>query len=73
MIFKIIGAVGLILITIGVLTKKRAKQDLFFISGGIALEIYSIYIWDIIFMTLQIVFILAAIYGFLKAKKIIEN
>lgn len=61
-IFKITGVVGLLLITIGVLTKDREKQDWLYIAGGICLEIYSIYLGDYIFMVLQVVFILAAVY-----------
>jgi lipid-A-disaccharide synthase-like uncharacterized protein len=65
-IFKIIGALGIILISIGIITKKRKTQDIFYILGGICLEIYSIYIGDLIFIILQIIFTLAAIYDFAK-------
>ena len=73
MVLEIIGAIGLLLITAGVLTKNRDQQNFFFILGGILLTMYSVYIKDPIFIILQVVFIVAAIYGFLKAKKIIEN
>lgn len=33
-IFKIIGAVGLLLISAGIITKKRKTQDLFYVMGG---------------------------------------
>ena len=65
-IFKIIGALGIILISIGIITKKRKTQDIFYILGGICLETYSIYIGDLIFIILQIIFTLAAIYDFAK-------
>ena len=65
-IFKIIGAVGIILISIGIVTKKRKTQDVYYILGGLCLEIYSIYIGDLIFIILQIVFTVAAIYDFVK-------
>lgn len=65
-IFKLIGALGIILIAIGIVTKKRKKQDIFYICGGICLETYSIYIGDLIFIILQIIFTLAAIYDFVK-------
>ena len=65
-IFKIIGAVGIILISVGIVTKKRKKQDVYYILGGLCLEIYSIYIGDFIFIILQIVFTVAAIYDFVK-------
>jgi len=65
-IFKIIGALGIILISIGIITKKRKTQDIFYILGGLCLETYSIYIGDLIFIILQIIFTLAAIYDFVK-------
>ena len=65
-IFKIIGALGIILISIGIVTKKRKTQDVFYILGGLCLETYSIYIGDLIFIILQIIFTLAAIYDFAK-------
>jgi lipid-A-disaccharide synthase-like uncharacterized protein len=60
MIFKILGALGLVLIIIGVLLKNEKTQDIFFIIGGFCLLAYSIYIKDSIFITLQTVFILVA-------------
>jgi hypothetical protein len=67
--FKLIGALGLILIIVGVEAKRRKNEDLFFILGGIALAIYSIYIQDIIFIVLEIVFVLTSSYKFLKVRK----
>lgn len=71
--FKVIGALGLILISIGILTKQRRKQDSLYIIGGILLEIYSLHLKDAIFITLQIVFTLAAIYDFTKLKSSKSN
>ncbi|MCK4589410.1 MAG: hypothetical protein KAT77_03140 [Nanoarchaeota archaeon] len=65
-IFKLIGALGIILIAIGIILKKRKVQDVLFILGGICLETYSIYINDIIFIILQLIFILAAVYDLVK-------
>ena len=65
-IFKIIGAIGIILICSGIITKKRKIQDIYYILGGICLEIYSISISDVIFMILQAVFIFTASYSFIK-------
>ena len=65
-IFKIVGAVGLLLISIGIITKSRKRQDILYIAGGICLEIYSIYLGDLIFIILQVVFTLAAFYDFTK-------
>ncbi|MCD6109216.1 hypothetical protein J7J83_00415 [bacterium] len=65
-IFKIIGALGIILISLGIITKKRKTQDVLYILGGLCLETYSIYVGDLIFIILQIIFTLAAIYDFSK-------
>ena len=63
-IFKIIGVAGLLLISAGVITKKRKAQDILYIIGGICLETYSIYLGDVIFIILQIIFMLVASYDF---------
>ena len=68
-IFKSFGIIGLILITIGVLLKKRKTEDKFYIMGGICLVVYSTYIKDMIFITLQIIFILVAIYDYRKKRR----
>lgn len=65
-IYKFIGAGGLVLISIGLVLKERKTQNIFYVLGGIGLEIYSIYIGDIIFIILQILFILTAIYDLIK-------
>ena len=67
--FKVIGALGIILISLGIITKRRKHEDLLYILGGLCLEIYSIAIKDIIFIVLQIIFILAASYDLMKMKK----
>lgn len=64
--FKLIGALGIIFISIGILRRKRKYQDEFYILGGICLEIYSIHIGDILFMALQVIFTLAAVDDFAK-------
>lgn len=65
-IFQVVGAAGLVCITAGVLLKKRVREDIFYIIGGLMLEAYSIYIKDPVFIILQIVFIIAAVYDFIK-------
>ena len=67
-IFRFIGILGLILITLGVVIKssKRNSRNILFILGGISLLIYSIDIQDIIFIILQSVFTLAAVYDLIK-------
>jgi len=63
-LITLIGAFGLLLISTGILTKVRKKQNLLFIFGGLCLEVYSIFLWDYVFMILQLVFISAALYDF---------
>ena len=67
--FRLVGALGIVLISIGVITKKRKDQNFLYILGGFCLGIYSIYINDLIFLILQIIFISSAIYDFIKVKK----
>ena len=61
-VVKVFGALGLILITLGIFAKNEIKQDWIFIAGGSGLLIYSIYLKDPIFIPLQIIFILASLY-----------
>jgi len=73
-IYKIIGALGLIGIIVGNLfvssKRKNLKKYIYpsLLFGGICLEIYSIYIQDIIFIILQFVFIIASVYGLIHYK-----
>ena len=67
-ITKILGAVGLLLITSGVIYKKQ--QNWLFLFGGLALLSYSIYLKDPIFIPLQIIFIFASMYEIYKFKNI---
>jgi len=69
LIFKAIGALGLVFITIGVLTKKRLKEDVLFIIGGLLLEVYAIYLKDVIYIPLQLIFVAAAAYGIYQVKR----
>jgi predicted membrane protein len=64
--FSIIGAAGLLLITVGVLDHTRKTQNVLYILGGGLLLGYSISIHDMIFIILQIIFILAAGYDEIK-------
>ena len=68
-LFKIISILGLLFIISGVLVKKRETRDVLYIFGGIFLEIYSIYLNDLIFVILQMVFTIAAVYDLIKIKK----
>ena len=71
-IFNIIAIIGLLSIISGTLMISRKKKIRriyvypLLILGGICLEIYSIYIQDLIFIALQGIFIISAIYGLIK-------
>lgn len=68
-IFKIIGAIGLLVISFGIINKERRTQDILYIIGGICLEIYSLYLGDLIFIILQIIFTVSAIYDLMKLER----
>jgi len=70
-IFKFLGILGLILIISGVLIKKRNRKtrDYIYILGGIFLTAYSYYIKDYIFITLQIIFVIVALYDLMRMHK----
>lgn len=71
-IFNIIAIIGLLSIISGTLMISRKKKTRriyvypLLILGGVFLEIYSIYIQDLIFMILQGVFIISSVYGLIK-------
>lgn len=76
-LYKISAILGLICITIGIMLvrpSQKRKQYVLFILGGILLEFYSIKIQDAIFITLQAVFTISAIFElamlYKKAKKL---
>jgi len=66
LVFKIIGTLGLLCIISGVLVKSRKKRNFIYIIGGIFLEIYSLYIGDLLFVILQAFFIIITIYDTMK-------
>ena len=72
--FEILGILGLLLIIFGNFkisskVKDRKKYTYpSFILGGILLTIYSFYIQNIIFIILQIVFVIVSIYNLNKIK-----
>lgn len=64
-IFKLIGILGLVAVTDGVITASRQVQDVFYIFGGLCLLAYSLSIHDAVFSILQIIFTLAAVFDLL--------
>ncbi len=67
-IFRLLGIFGLILIIIGIMVKNKSRKirDILYMIGGTFLMIYSFHIKDIIFITLQIIFVLVSIYDLQK-------
>lgn len=68
-LFKIIGIVGLLLITRGIFVHKELARDEWSLAGGVLLLVYSIYLSDVVFIILQLVFIAANGYQVFKIKK----
>ena len=67
--FKIIGIIGLVLISVGMVVRKRTLRDVLSLFGGVGLLIYSIYQQDAIFIVLQSIYILVVAVDFIKEKK----
>ncbi len=67
-IFKYIGIIGLILICVGMIVKRRTGRDELSFFGGIGLLIYSIHLKDAIFIILQSVYIVIVSIDFIKIK-----
>ncbi len=65
-IAKACGVAGLLFIIAGVIAKRKRKENELYIIGGTLLFIYSSYLHDLIFMTLQAVFVAVAFYELLK-------
>ena len=68
-IFQISGIIGLLLITGGVIIQSKQRQDHFFLFGGLFLLTYSISIGDVIFITLQAVYIIAVLWDLIHSRK----
>lgn len=71
-IFYLIGIFGLLILTYAILLNLKKSKSTgkyvysMFVVGGLLLLIYSIYIKNTLFIILQVVFIIAAIYGLIK-------
>jgi lipid-A-disaccharide synthase-like uncharacterized protein len=69
LLFKGIGALGILLVSLGVLKSEKKLGSLFYLMGGICLEIYSIHLGDDVFIVLQGLFIIIASYKVWKVWK----
>ena len=59
------GIIGLLLISFALWLGEQ-KQNILFIIGGISLLIYSVFIEDVVFIILQSIFILSAVFELIK-------
>ncbi len=57
-LFKIIGAIGLMFVSAGMLVKNRQTRDVLCAIGAMGLLAYSVFLKDIIFIVLQSMYIL---------------
>lgn len=67
-IYTFLGIIGLLLTSASFLVNKRSKRDFFAILGGLCLLLYSIHIEDILFIVLQIIFIIVVGYDRIRNK-----
>lgn len=60
----VLGIIGLLFIVTGILikNKNRKKRDILYILGGLSMVVYSFYLNNVIFIILQIVFVIISIY-----------
>lgn len=65
----IFGIIGLLLISYALWVKNEKYQNIVFIIGGACLLAYSIFIDDVIFIVLQVIFIASAFFEIIKKKK----
>ena len=68
-IYKFVGILGLVIISIGVFWQKKYLEDFLYIIGGIALFVYSYNIREWIFVILQVIFIISAILHLFRIMK----
>ena len=64
----VFGITGLLVISFAIWLKNERWQDMLFIVGGILLLVYSFGIQDVIFIALQIVFIVSALTELLRVR-----
>ncbi len=67
--FRIIGIIGLVLICVAMMVKKRSLRNVLAFFGGISMLLYSIYLKDLIFIILQAVYTIVIIFDYMKYRK----
>ena len=65
-VYDLFGIIGVIFIVVGILVRNRKEEHMMFILGGLLLGIYSIYLKSYIFMILQIIVVLSAVYELVR-------
>ena len=65
---QIIGTLGVLCVSLGILLRKRRRQDELHFAGGVLLLMYSISIGDVVFSALQVVFVTTVIYDFWRTR-----
>jgi len=66
---QIFGIAGLIAIIIGIIYRSdKLIDEVCLIIGGVCLTVYSIYLGDVIFVILQVVFTVVAVYDLFRNK-----
>ncbi|MDP2812808.1 MAG: hypothetical protein Q8O32_03895 [bacterium] len=72
-IYKFVGILGLVIISVGVFWQKKYLEYILYIIGGLALLVYSYSIGDWIFIILQVVFTISATSHLLRSLKFKKN
>jgi len=72
-IYKFVGILGLVIISVGVFWQKKYLEDILYIIGGLALLVYSYGIGDWIFIILQVVFTISTTSHLLRSLKFKKN
>lgn len=67
--FKMLGALGMLLISYGIIHRSPLTRNYLFTAGGILLLIYSIFLQDPVFIPLQIIFTLSSLWEIRKIKR----
>ncbi len=65
-LYKIPGFLGIVFLVLGIMLKRKKKRTPFFILGGLSLGVYSYFIGDMIFITLQVIYTAASVYEFFR-------
>lgn len=69
-IWRVLGVIGMLLVSTGILQRQNKRnRNILFLFGGLLLLCYSIYLRDILFIVLQLVFSGAAVYELITTKK----